>query len=313
MLRHLRNVHGTPPPQDMYMTSPPPQPPPHDAYRTSPPPPHDAYMTSPPPPHDLYMTSPPPHDAYMTSPPPPPPHEAYMTSTTPQFNDTNTSLDNVGSTLLPMEPYSSIVIVGPTSSGKTRWTYRLLNCLNRMYAGVPPDKVLYCYGVYQTLYDTFEDTMPHVTLHQGLPSLSEIENFADGQHGLVIIDDLMQQVLGSDDMKLLFTQTCHHKRISVIFISQNLYGQGKSARTIALNCWYIILFKNLRGTSQIATLGRQLFPGKSDILLESFQASTSVPFGYLMIDMSQRGRDEYRLRTKVFPGEDTIIYKPKRL
>jgi len=182
-----------------------------------------------------------------------------------------------------------------------------------MYSEESPQKVMYCYGVYQPLYDTMEDNLPHFTPHQGLPSLAEIEEFADGRHGLIVLDDLMQQVLASKEMELLFTQTCHHKRISVIFISQNLYGQGKSARTIALNCSYMVLFKNIRGTSQIATLGRQLYPGKSNVLVESFRDATSLPFGYLVIDLTQSCRDAYRLRSLVFPGEDTIVYSPKSL
>ncbi len=110
-------------------------------------------------------------------------------------------------------------------------------------------------------------------------------------------------------MELLFTQGCHHRRLSVIFITQNLYGQGKSARTIALNCWYLVLFKNIRGTSQIQTLGRQLFPGRSKALVESFGDATKESWGYLVVDLSPRAKDEYRLRSKIYPDEDTIIYK----
>ena len=182
-----------------------------------------------------------------------------------------------------------------------------------MYSGEPPKKMMYCYGVYQPLFDKMEEELPNFALHHGLPALADIEEFAEGEHDLIILDDLMHQVLTSKEMELLFTQTCHHKRISVIFISQNLYEQGKSARTISLNCGYTVLFKNIRGTSQIATLGRQLFPGKSNILVESFQDATSVPFGYLLIDLTQRCRDDYRLRSKVFPGEDTIVYRPRGL
>ena len=182
-----------------------------------------------------------------------------------------------------------------------------------MYEEDSPHKVMYCCGVYQPLFDDMEDNLTHFTMHQGLPTLAEIEEFADGKHALICLDDMMHQVLDSKEMELLFTQTCHHKRISVIFITQNLYGRGKSARTIALNSSYLVLFKNIRGTSQIATLGRQLFPGKANTLVESFQDSTAVAFGYLLIDLTQRCREDYRLRSKVFPGEDTVVYRPNRL
>ena len=65
-----------------------------------------------------------------------------------------------------------------------------------------------------------------------------------------------------------------------------------------------MLFKNIRGTFQIQTLGLQLFPGKSRSLTEALEDATNTPFGYLMIDLTPRGQDEYRLRTKYI-----IVYK----
>jgi hypothetical protein len=99
----------------------------------------------------------------------------------------------------------------------------------------------------------------------------------------------------------------------VIYITQNLYGQGRSARTIALNTWYLVLFKNVRDASQIARLGRQLFPGRPGILLEAYRDVTKTPYNYLVVDMSPQGEDTYRLRTRVFPGEDPVVYVAKRL
>ena len=168
---------------------------------------------------------------------------------------------------------------------------------------------MYCYGVYQDLFEEMERRLPNLTLHRGLPSASEIEEFAGGEHDLIVLDDLMHDVLDSKTAELLFTQGCHHRKLSVVFITQNIYGQGKSARTIALNCWYMVLFKNIRGTSQIQTLERQLFPGKGRVLTSAFEDATTGPFGYLMIDLTPTGRDEYRLRTRLFRGEDIIVYK----
>ena len=63
---------------------------------------------------------------------------------------------------------------------------------------------------------------------------------------LIVIDDLMHRVVEDKEMELLFTQGTHHKCVSVILITQNLYPRGKHARTIALNTWYLVLMKNLR-------------------------------------------------------------------
>ena len=56
----------------------------------------------------------------------------------------------------------------------------------------------------------------------------------------------------------LFTKGSHHMNLSVIFISQNLFHQGKQMRTIGLNCHYIIVMKSARGKAQLSHLGRDL-------------------------------------------------------
>ena len=215
--------------------------------------------------------------------------------------------------LAPFEPCSSTCITGPTGSGKTEWVFRFLKHLRGMYVKDPPQKVLYCYGVYQSLFDDMERTVPHITMHHGVPTQADIEEFSDGSHSLIILDDLMQSVLGNRNMELLFTQGCHHRKLSVIFLTQNLYNQAKSARTITLNTWYLIVFKNVRDASQISTLGRQLFPGHSGVLVDAYRDAMKTPYGYLVIDMSPRGQDKTRLRTFVFPGEEPIVYVPKIL
>ena len=127
--------------------------------------------------------------------------------------------------------------------------------------------MLYCYGVYQPLFDTMEKEVPNLTFHQGLPTQTDIEELTqDGQHHLVILDDLMAEVAASKTMQDLFCQYCHHRNVSVIYLTQNMFQQGKCARTIALNTYYLVLMRNLRAASQINHLGRQLYPGNANVL-----------------------------------------------
>jgi hypothetical protein len=203
-------------------------------------------------------------------------------------------------------------VVGPTAVGKSHWVYELLKQSNSMYEE-PPRNILYCYGIYQSLFDDMKRTLKHLRFHQGLPTDTEINEFADGHHNLIVLDDLMSSVLSNKDMELLFTQGCHHRRLSVIFISQNLYCQGRSSRNIALNTWYLIIFKVIRDMSQLMTLGRQLYPDKSGVLIEVYRDVMQTPYSYLVIDLTPHVEDEYRLRTRVFPGEYPIVYVPKSL
>jgi hypothetical protein len=210
--------------------------------------------------------------------------------------------------LTPFEPCSSICVSGPTGAGKTRWVYKLLQHLDGMYVKDTPQQIMYCYGVYQDLFDEMEKNIKNITFRAGLPTEQELTEWGSG---LVILDDLMDRVLASKEMEILFTQGCHHRHLSVIFITQNLYGQAKAARTIALNTWYLVLFKNMRDASQISILGRQLFPGKSGVVIESYNDIMKQPYGYLVIDMAPTSDDNLRLRTNIFPGEETIVYVPK--
>ena len=202
---------------------------------------------------------------------------------------------------------SSIMVCGSTSSGKTWWTFKLLQ--NLTVFEHPPEAILYCYGVWQNLFNDIEN-IPNIEMHQGLPS--NIDDWQpQSKHRLIIIDDLMDKVVNDIDMSLLFTQGCHHKNISIIYVSQNLFLQGKYARTISLNTQYIVLFRSLRDVSQITVLGRQMFPGKGKLLTQVYNDVMKERYAYLIIDSSPHSESKYRLRTHIFPGEYPIVYVPK--
>jgi hypothetical protein len=155
-----------------------------------------------------------------------------------------------------------------------------------------------------------EREIPNFNSKKGLPSSEELDEFTkDRRHKLIVIDDLIHDVVQNKEMELLFTQGTHHRCVSVILITQNLYPRGKHARTIALNTWYMVLMKNLRDVSQVGILGRQLYPGKVKGFMEAYEDAHSKKHGYLMVDMSPHGEDIYRLRTCIFPTEDPVVYR----
>ena len=195
----------------------------------------------------------------------------------------------------------AMTVVGCTGSGKTMWTLRLLKNLPRMY-DVPPAGVLYCYGIWQDLYEDIQN-LPGVEMVEGLPSKETLEGM---ENTLIVLDDLVHRVVADPEMEVLFTQKCHHQKLSVIMLTQNAFQSGKHARTITLNNWYMVLFENVRDRQQVASLGRQLFPGKQKGFMKAYDDATSEPYGYLVIDTSPQSR--YRLRTRVFPGEDPVVY-----
>ena len=191
------------------------------------------------------------------------------------------------------------LISGPTSSGKTSLVKEILE-----KPLVTPQYILWLYAEEQPLYHTLKN----VTFHQGIPDDLE-ERFNPQYSSLLIIDDLMIQ--GSSDPRItrLFSVGSSHRNLSIIFIVHNLFDKGKEMRTISLNTHYLIVFKNPRDNQQIATLARQMYPGRSHFLLEAFQDATKHPFGYLLIDLKPKTPDFLRILTSITSVPIVYIHK----
>ena len=204
--------------------------------------------------------------------------------------------------LVPFQAGSPIMIAGPTGSGKTFWTNKFL--INQMFSE-PVSSVLYCYGVYQTYYDKME--IPNLELHEGLPSLDKVQSLNDGKFHVIVLDDLMEYIVKSVETQNLFTKYCHHYNITAIFLTQNVFAQGPCSRTISINTHILVLFANKRDESQAMNLGKQLYPSNSKVFMEAYEDATSTVHGYLVIDCDPTSPRDLKLRTHIFPGEQTVM------
>jgi len=110
-------------------------------------------------------------------------------------------------------------------------------------------------------------------------------NFANaqGETCLIILDDLLTEVY-SEDVCVLFTRSRHHRNISWILITQNLFHQGRNCRDISLNAKYPVLFKNIRDKRQFSYLANQVLPEDSRGLFKAYLDATKRPQGYLLLD-----------------------------
>ena len=113
------------------------------------------------------------------------------------------------------------------------------------YGGVPPVNIIYCYRQWQPYFNQIEKDVTDIIFHNGLPNTEDIDTWKS-EHTLIILDDLLNEVSKNAITQHIFTIGCHYLNISCIFITQNLYNQGKFARTITLNATYLILFENIR-------------------------------------------------------------------
>ena len=138
---------------------------------------------------------------------------------------------------------SCITLNGMSQSGKTTFLYKLLRRRDELFSP-PPTKILFAYGAWQEIFHHMEKTLP-IEFVEGLPTKEKLDEFAEtGVSKLIVLDDLMDRVICSSDMQNLYSRGCHHSNITVVFISQNIFAQGKASRSIALNTQYMVLFKN---------------------------------------------------------------------
>ena len=149
-----------------------------------------------------------------------------------------------------------------------------------------PDRILRCYGEYQTLYGTVKG----IEFQQGLPDL---DNLDPREKHLIILDDLIDET--DQRMASLFTKKSHHRNISVMYIVQNLFHH----RTISLNAHYMVLFQNLTDVSQIMALAHQNVSQENGFFPGSFCPSYS--------QTSWLHGDRYETKHGGYPGIKNLL------
>jgi len=190
--------------------------------------------------------------------------------------------------------HSSIVIAGPSLSGKTVFTRHLIANDSIMFNS--PFKYKYWFSAYKPKE---EEKIQDVHYEVGVP-----DSFDHLQpDSVVVLDDLMNDIASNKAVTNLITRGVHHRRLCVIILTQNLYQEGGHNRTRNLNTHYLIMFKNPRNAQQIASISHQMFPGQKDHLVKVYETATKMAHGYLLIDLCQTTDDALRLRAHVLPHE----------
>lgn len=198
---------------------------------------------------------------------------------------------------------ATMLVAGATGSGKTHFVRNLIQHATEMLTPLPslPIRVLWVYGVPQTFNQIEND----------LVALEYTDNLPESFEGIdiLVLDDLQNDLSSSKALSDIYTKFSHHKQMTVIFIVQNIFNQGNQMRNISLNSHYLVLTKNRRDLMQVKVLGNQLY-GESNFFADAYKkAVLDRDYGYLLVDLTPLTEEKYRLRTKIFPGEDTIVYQ----
>lgn len=199
------------------------------------------------------------------------------------------------------------LISGVSKSGKTTLVRNLLHMSNEIFTRKPSYVVLY----YKFMQDIYQEMLNSKLINEMVQIDDEdftydgirerIKPYQNKQGCLILFDDTMTEI--TSDFEQIFTNLSHHNDTSVIFLTQNLFYNNSSYRTMSLNTDYMFLMKNARDKQQIGILAKQFCPGNSTYVIQSFIDATKSPFSYLLIDFTQDCPDPLRLRSKIFPHE----------
>ena len=100
----------------------------------------------------------------------------------------------------------------------------------------------------------------------------------------MVLDDQMGVASSSTSVADLISKGSRHSNLTVIYLVQNVFNQGKSQKTISLNSYYSVVFLNGRDALQFRTIAYQICPNYIKWLVDSFTDAISKPFGYLVLE-----------------------------
>ena len=105
-------------------------------------------------------------------------------------------------------------------------------------------------------------------------------------------------------MQDLFTKYCHHRNMTTIMVSQNVFQKGPNVRTISLNTHIHILFANKRDEAQVSVLAYQHFHSKTkkNRFLTMYDEHMKQCYGYLVIDCTPQYPSKIKVLLIFFPG-----------
>jgi len=169
------------------------------------------------------------------------------------------------------------------------------------------ERVVWHYTEWQPAYKELQDQCG-VEFVEGVPALHDFP--PNRGPTLLIINDCLDQLNNPEILKF-YIKGAHHRSISCFFLSQSLYPKG--LREISLNSHVCVVFKTRRDLSQIRCFMMQCNPTNWRALMEAYQDATVENYSYLLFDFGHSQQEHLRLRTKIFPGENTVVYIPKKL
>ena len=114
-------------------------------------------------------------------------------------------------TVLPFLSPTTIIISGPTGSGKTTFVFRLIDNKAKMF-NTKPENIYYFYSVWQPLFGRVSNEKIHFL--QGLPDEKIFQSISNDKHNLIILDDMQISAMNYPYIANLFSRESHHRNLN---------------------------------------------------------------------------------------------------
>lgn len=202
----------------------------------------------------------------------------------------------------------NLLCAGPTLAGKSTFVKDIINNISNGSIFPEIKKVIWCHAEI--------NAQPKGIKFRDITFLNEIPDEFENKENiptLIVLDDFMLEANSNARICDLFTKGSHHRNLSVVLITQNIFHRGSYSRDISLNSKYLVVFKNPRDRSQFQHLARQLYPENSSALVRVYKEATARPHGYLLIDLAQETPEIIRFRTNIFNANYTVCFCPMNL
>ena len=155
----------------------------------------------------------------------------------------------------------------------------------RLYRKREVKEYLMVFWTWQSLYEDLQKRIPRIEFICCIPDYLNNYQFINPEKMVPkYFDDLMTEAKCDQRIADLFTQGSHHRNISIVYLTQNVFPQGKVCRDITLNTQYLVLLNNKIGSHQVATLARRIYPSTSAAFIRKFEDYMAQPYGCLIVD-----------------------------
>ena len=173
-----------------------------------------------------------------------------------------------------------IFISGMSSSGKTHFTYNLLQ--SGLFSF---DRVYYFHPDFHEKAPVKWNLPQPIIFESGLPTVQEI--LAMPQRSTLIFDDLFAEVRDSKTIDYLFRVLSSKQKLNVIVLTQRYFDKGKYSLSIRNSSNYHVLLRNSDERTNM-NVGKMM--GLSNDVRKAVSVNSDKLYPYIFIDKTNEAR-----------------------